>query len=218
MTDIEQKPLTKLIAALSKAQGMFKNIEPNKSNPHFKSKYADLEAIISGTKEGLAKNGLAFTQIFADGKLRTILMHESGDTITSDYPLTVDQSPQKFGSAVTYAKRYSLSAILGVATGEDDDGNNASQPTGSFSYNEKTQKKLSSVLALLPSDSKDIKTLNQIHNICMEKGYMTGEQSKKILSIKEAALAKVTDVVADVKPENNGADKEPAVLNDKIPF
>jgi hypothetical protein len=118
-----------IAAALAKAQASMKNATLNKVNPHFKSKYADLAGIRDAVTPPLAANGIAVTQTLdADSDryfVRTRLMHVSGQWIESLCPIIGMGDMQKMGSAVTYARRYSLSAICGIAADEDDDGNAA---------------------------------------------------------------------------------------------
>lgn len=102
-------------------------------NPFFKSNYLSLDKIIEETRPILQKHGLSVMQFpSGDGStvsVTTMLLHVSGEYIESD-PLTmkpVKNDPQAIGSCVSYARRYSLQAILSLNTGaEDDDGNNAS--------------------------------------------------------------------------------------------
>ena len=103
----------------------------NGSNPHFRSKYATLDDIIATITPVLAKHELNFTQrvIVVDGedRLQTVLMHDSGQTITDEgVPiLNAKGDAHGLGSGITYAKRYGLSAMLGIAADPDDDGNAA---------------------------------------------------------------------------------------------
>lgn len=115
-----------LSKALAAAQGEMENATLNRVNPHFKSKYADLAAIRDAVLPALSKNGLAVTQVTDfDGesfRLVTRLMHgDSGQWIEGVYPLTAAANPQAMGSQLTYARRYSLSAIAGISADEDDD-------------------------------------------------------------------------------------------------
>lgn len=110
-----------------------KIIEKDAKNPHFKNDYATLDTIIDEVRPLLAKHGLVIMQFpGGDGEhytLRTMLVHESGEYIESE-PLTmkpVKNDPQGIGSCTTYARRYSLSAMLSLNTGEDDDGEKASR-------------------------------------------------------------------------------------------
>ena len=125
----------KLAAALAKAQGEIKGAAKDKDNPFFKSKYADLNAVWSACRAALSKNGLAVIQatfVTPEGMfLRTTLAHESGETTEGVWPIRpVKDDPQGIGSATTYARRFSLAAMVGVAPeNEDDDGNAASAGT-----------------------------------------------------------------------------------------
>jgi ERF superfamily len=122
-----------LVKALIKAKKEFGPISKDRVNPHFKSRYATLDAILAVVEPGLHANGLVVVQVLSkeDGAtLVTHLIHESGQQLTSSYPLPDITDPQKFGAAITYARRYALCAILSVTADEDDDGNAASQPKG----------------------------------------------------------------------------------------
>lgn len=126
MTTSEQ--VNEIAAALAKAQGVMKNAPLNKVNPHFKSKFADLASVRDTVIPALTANGIAAVQTldaFPEGQtfVRTRLMHASGQWIESTCPIPNGGDMQKIGSAITYARRYSLSAICGIAADEDDDAN-----------------------------------------------------------------------------------------------
>jgi hypothetical protein len=121
-----------LFAAFVKAQAAMGSALKTATNPAFKSKYADLGAVIEAVIKPLHDNGFALMQPpHSDGALvevETILLHESGGYIRSTLgvrPTKLD--PQGIGSAITYARRYALQSIAGIAP-EDDDGNAASAP------------------------------------------------------------------------------------------
>lgn len=118
-----------LSAALAKAQAGMKAATFNKVNPHFKNKYADLSAVLDAIRKPLADNGLSITQtteVRENGfVLVTTMRHQSGQWIASEYPLPQAAKPQELGSALTYARRYSLSAIACIAADEDDDAEGA---------------------------------------------------------------------------------------------
>jgi hypothetical protein len=121
----------KLATALAKAQGEMGGAAKDAKNPHFNSRYADLQAVVDACKP-LAAVGLAVLQpVKAEGAkvtVTTLLAHESGEWISEDLTMTAkDASPQAVGSAITYGRRYGLLAMVGLAP-EDDDGN-AAQPT-----------------------------------------------------------------------------------------
>lgn len=125
---MQSETINELAAALAKAQGEMKAATFNKINPAYKSKYADLAAIIDAVRPALSKNGLSVTQTtrMTEGALmlETTLLHISGQWIKSEWPLPAGK-PQEMGSATTYAKRYTLSAICCIAADEDDDANAA---------------------------------------------------------------------------------------------
>lgn len=117
-------------AALVKAQQGFAPALKSSTNPHFKSRYADLAACVEAVLDSLNANGIALMQKQHphDGGVcvETIFVHESGEMLSAGM-LTVPaskQDPQGYGSALTYARRYSLMAACGIAP-EDDDGNAA---------------------------------------------------------------------------------------------
>lgn len=123
--------IIELSKALSKFQGEVKNPKNTATNPFFKSKYAPLEEVLNTTRPILSKHGLSVIQSpSSEGEyvsITTILMHESGEWMEFQ-PLklkTDKNTAQGAGSAITYARRYAISAILGIASEEDDDGNNA---------------------------------------------------------------------------------------------
>jgi len=127
--------MKEIYTALVKAQGMIKNAVKDSTNPHYKSKYADLESVWDAIREALQKNNLAvlqLTDIDASGApvLVTRVIHISGEHIEGRYPLVCKDptDAQKLGSSTSYARRYSLSAMLGVIQ-SDDDGNAAAGHT-----------------------------------------------------------------------------------------
>ena len=117
--------ISELAAALAAAQGMMDNAIMNRVNPHFRSKYANLAAVFDAARKPLSANGLAIVQTLGDGVLHTRLLHTSGQWIASEHPLPMTGARRRIGSALTYARRYSLSALIGIAADEDDDGNAA---------------------------------------------------------------------------------------------
>ncbi len=123
--------LNELAAALAKAQSKLRGVIKDSANPFFKSKYADLAAVWDVARDPLTTNGLSITQLpGTDGDkvtLETILLHSSGQWIASVMAVKpMKQDPQAVGSAITYMRRYALSAVVGIAQ-EDDDGNAATK-------------------------------------------------------------------------------------------
>lgn len=122
----KSESIKNLAAALVKAQMQITHATKDSSNPFFKSKYADLSGVIEAVKEPLNKNGVVFLQIVTETGVETTLLHESGEFISGVTPVVTSKQndPQALGSAITYAKRYGLQAIMGLPT-EDDDGEKA---------------------------------------------------------------------------------------------
>jgi len=121
--------INEIALALSKAQGMIEGAKKSSANPFFKSKYADLAEVWDACREPLASNGLSVVQSpsVKEGyvSISTLLMHESGQWIKDQLEMKLlDDKPQTVGSLITYGRRYSLSAMVGVSP-EDDDGNMA---------------------------------------------------------------------------------------------
>ena len=126
----KSESIKELCTALIVAKAEFNPIKKTALNPFFKSKYATLEMVIEATDPALCKSGLSIIQLVNGENLETVLIHTSGEWIASETALkAVKQDPQAQGSAITYARRYALSAILGVASEEDDDGNAGTKPT-----------------------------------------------------------------------------------------
>jgi hypothetical protein len=122
--------INELAAALSKAQGEITGALKESANPFFKSRYADLASCWDACRGPLSKNSLAVFQAAetsTDGLvLTTTLAHSSGQWMRASLAVTPkDDTPQAMGSALTYARRYALTAMVGVAQ-VDDDGNAAS--------------------------------------------------------------------------------------------
>ena len=130
MTPIVPVTLGKLAKALAAAQAEMKSAAKDASNPHFKSKYADLEAVNEAARV-LAGHGIAIMCVpdgWQDNRIviRAMLVHESGESMEGrlEMPVSQPNNPQAVGSALTYARRYAVSALANIAT-SDDDGNAA---------------------------------------------------------------------------------------------
>jgi len=119
-------------AAFAAAQAEFKAPAQSGVNPHFKSRYSTLGDIFAATFPALHKHGLCFTQSLhaaedaADVLLKTsVTSAETGEVLHSSIMVPIDSNPQAFGSRLSYMKRYSAAALLGVVDGMDDDGEEA---------------------------------------------------------------------------------------------
>ena len=128
---LKSDSINEIATALAKAQGKIKAALKDSSNPFYKSKYADLSAIWGACREALSENGLSVTQLaFAtEGNsvgIETVLLHSSGQWLGEKMILPVAKfDAQGIGSAITYARRYALAAIVGVVADDDDDGEKA---------------------------------------------------------------------------------------------
>lgn len=125
-----------IFVSLAKAQAEFKPVLKNKRNPHLKNSYADLQSILDAVRPALNKHGIFLTQkVVSEGGhacVETVVIGPAGDSLSSGLLVVPDVKTnsgttaiQAMGSAITYARRYSLSAFLGVTAEDDDDGNGA---------------------------------------------------------------------------------------------
>lgn len=169
--------------ALLEAQKEMGNAIKDSSNPFFKSKYADLNAIREACMPSLNKHGIVVLQpiVHIEGKnfVKTVLLHESGETFEGlteiVYSKTNDAQAQ--GSGITYARRYGLQSIINVGA-EDDDGNKASEP------NDHSKKLYLSAGTKLMA----CKTLDALQNVYMA---LSVEERKLTLNLKEELKAKL---------------------------
>lgn len=125
----KSESIAELAKALASFQSEVKNPPNTADNPFYKSKYAPLQDVLNIVRPLLSKHGLSILQIpSSDGEtvsVTTLLMHSSGEWIQTDPLVLKTDKPtaQGAGSAITYARRYSLSAVLGISSEDDDDGN-----------------------------------------------------------------------------------------------
>jgi len=177
--------LDKLAPALVALQGDLSPVSKSAENPFFKSSYAPLPEVMKAVQPLLAKHKLAVTQFpsTVDGQsaLRTILIHESGQLIEdTQLLLLTKQDPQGQGSAITYARRYGVMAVLGLVADEDDDGaagNTPPAPRSGNTYEASTNR--------VPSE----KQLNFIHNLAVQKGKDDEWIKKTMAAVKTSSDA-----------------------------
>lgn len=123
--------IDQIAAALVAAQSEMSHAVADKSNPHLKNNYADLGSVIDAVRPALNRHGIALVQTPEPGGegwliCSTRLIHTTGQWLASTFAVPVQKADaQSYGSALTYARRYSLMAVCGIAP-EDDDGNAAS--------------------------------------------------------------------------------------------
>src|SRR3990167_1178000 len=122
--------INELATALAKAQGAIQGAIKDSTNPFFKSNYADLASVWGSCRKALSENGLSVIQTTDSENLdivtvRTTLLHSSGQFVYGSLSMKpVKADPQGIGSAISYARRYALAAMIGVYQ-EDDDANKA---------------------------------------------------------------------------------------------
>jgi hypothetical protein len=119
--------IKEIAVALHKFHGLMGKVGKDAVNPHFKNKYASLSNIIEATTPHLNAVGLSIIQLPCESGLETMLLHTSGEYISSvsATPCKDASNPQALGSALTYARRYALGAVLSLNIDEDDDAQRA---------------------------------------------------------------------------------------------
>jgi hypothetical protein len=189
--------MQELYTAMSKAFPEIEGALKDSNNPHFKSKYADLTSVVMAIKPALANHGLWFRQVnhMMDGGVcvETIICHASGQEVTCGqlYVPASKQDAQGYGSALTYARRYSLSAAFGVCP-EDDDGNAATaapKAPPAPSVQPINQQQFLELQALIESTGTDIAGMCRFYKIAA----LNALPSDKFDHAKAALAKKVID-------------------------
>jgi hypothetical protein len=186
--------MTNLIPALIKAQSEFPPVTKDAQNPHFKNNYASLENVINCTNKALMSNGLCVVQTMENDSLRTTLYHVSGESITGVQTLHPSKNdPQGWHGAQTYARRYGMLSILGIAS-EDDDGNSGSEKPKTITQAESIEYQ---DLILNASNDEELKTAYmKALARCKELGdtkseaFFTGEKNKRYYVLHPKAVSK----------------------------
>lgn len=172
MSDTKMKHQS-LAAALAAFQENLPGVGKDSVNPHFKSKYADLADMSKVILPALAKEGLAFTSMPTLTErgfvLAYSLLHEKGERIDGEYPLNAAGTDQQKGSSITYARRYALGAVTGVAADDDDDGNAASQAP---------QPQPPAEWQRVVSNAESMEALGSLHQQATREGWVTAEVIK----------------------------------------
>lgn len=197
--NMQSEQVNELFAALSKAQGEMKPAIKDSKNPFFKSSYSSLSSVWEACREALHKNGLTVVQspIVLEGNnyLETTLGHASGQYIKSLCPLiTAKNDAQGFGAAISYFRRFSLAAMIGICQ-EDDDGESDRQAQ---EYKPKpSSEQVTELLAILDNCPKEYSI--KIGKGINARGWKTFGQMdlKSFESLKAEALIKSQEV----KPE-----------------
>ena len=211
---MQSEQINELATALVNAQSSFEAVNkgrtatiPTKSGGSYSYSYADLGDIVKIVLPTLKENGLAFVQLPAaiDGlpALTTMLLHVSGQWISETMLLHIDKADaQGQGSAITYARRYALSALLGIVTETDDDGAKATETqrerrtqTGEIS------KEIETILQGAEADPSD-NFLNSLAKQYLERGTLTGKQiSSGVTAAQKVLDARTSFRAAPTAPE-----------------
>ncbi|MDB1104773.1 ERF family protein [Lentilactobacillus parabuchneri] len=204
-----------IAVALSDFRKKMKQPAKDKKNPFFKSNYVALEGVQKSIDEALP-DGLTYTQevVSTDNgvSVSTIILHKSGEYMQFD-PLAIPaqkQDPQGYGSAETYARRYSLSAAFGISSDIDDDGNQASQPAQQRQHSRPTQARRASTQARPQAKQKTMSAADK-KKLALEelitknaKDMMTTPKDLLIKVIKQAKVKSWKNAtVADIDAMNH---------------
>ena len=154
--------MKELIDALVKAQSEMTHGLATGKNPHFNSEYAPLDEVIRAVKKPLNDNGIFFLQkvyLADNGQCVETEFHGHGAVVSGGkvYVVADKKTPQGYGSALTYAKRYSLQTACGLPTGDDDDGNEAEIETETSKYSENSQGEGDLTVAYTEEELKEFK-------------------------------------------------------------
>lgn len=176
--------MKQIATALVKAQKAFGPALKTATNPHFRSRYADLSACVEAVMDGLNNNGIALVQQLHEAEhgvtVETVFIHESGEMLNCGklFVPATKQDAQGFGSALTYARRYSLMAACGIAP-EDDDGNAASRKTTVDS-----SAMTDHIIAI--QDATDEASLKTAYQAAYKACGTDANWQKKIIAVKDA--------------------------------
>lgn len=134
MSEYRSTEIDKLATALAKAQGQLTTVTANRqvtittrAGSAYKYKYAPLSTILEAIRKPLADNGLSISQPIVGNELITVLMHESGQYISSSYALPRADDIKAFGANISYIRRYQIGPLVGIAVDEEDDENVAGE-------------------------------------------------------------------------------------------
>jgi hypothetical protein len=217
--------MQQIATALVKAQLAFAPALKSSTNPHFKSRYADLAACVEAVIDSLNANGIALIQRTHDSDngvaVETMFVHESGETLSGGilHVPAAKHDPQGYGSALTYARRYSLMAACGIAP-EDDDANLAqrtpvnaqsrigrvSVPTAKDGSVTASFNPPAGEVTVTPSPERiaEVETIiracKTLVNLQVEWGGLSKEEQKATIAVKDEVKAAL--LAAQAKPES----------------
>jgi hypothetical protein len=192
---MQSNEINELAKALVSAQAEFSAVPKGSVNPFFKSKYAGLPEVVQHTAPVLAKHGLAVSQFITHDEsgsdsLLTYLIHSSGQYIAYSMRLHLaKEDMQSFGSACTYARRYSYMSALGLVADEDDDANSATKAKQNSPAKPKEPSSMDVMRDLL-SAKFDVSA--------ERKTFVEGLVGRELKSLNELSAAEVTGVILEL--------------------
>jgi hypothetical protein len=205
--------LAELATALAKAQSEIEDATKDATNPHFKSRYADLASVRAAIRKPLSDNGIAYVQLARAAEksveIETILIHgKSGQAIGDTLRLPLQQAtPQAVGSAISYGRRYSLMSIVGIAA-DDDDGETAARgiPSNTAARNgaapKRTMKEISANKVRKEGDYKSVlEDIAQIESIAALERYAAEVLTPDFLAGMGAYQFQVEELLARRRAE-----------------
>ena len=196
--DILSSECGEIFKALALAQGSFPGVPKSGFNPHFKNAFSTLEDIEKSCRPHLKDNGLGYTQVIYEGErtfLVTMLTHSSGQWIRSRVELRpASWDAQKVGAYITYMRRYSLGALLGIAGCEDDDGEEDTKTK------DNTKVEVPIVIST-KSEFINSKQISQLHNAIRNTGSpdVIRDELFKLFSIGNLNDIKISDYKTALK-------------------
>ena len=196
---IKSDSIVELSKALAKFQANVKQPMKDKDNPFFRSKYVPLENVVEAITQEAPKHGLSFVQWALNDEsgrvgVATMLMHESGEFIEFDavHMKADKETAQGAGALISYLKRYSLSAVFGITSDQDDDGNSASGNVNKNAPRQTPPKQIAATQAEIGNLKKEVHAFS---NLMKEQGKdVKPEQVEQTLNITDYAKLNSEDV------------------------
>ena len=195
--------INELATALAKAHLVIRSVEKDGDNTFLKTKYATLQSVLAACKQPLADQGISVVQLPEISEtggigLETILLHSSGQWIRSRFVMPVVKiDAQSVGSAITYARRYAVMAMVNLSAGEDDDGHSATHEIGEV----KTKGKVLTSVKTVPDLSAEItrlKKCSSLHDLKVEFHKLPKSMQSQLMEnnaeIRTRMLSNIDDV------------------------
>lgn len=206
---MKSEQINELAAALAKAQGEILGAKKDSSNPFYKSKYSDLSSVWEACRAPLSKNGLSVSQMIENREsgdvLHTMLLHSSGQWLSSEMQIRIKSDGktnelQALGSCITYLRRFSLAALVGVAPAdEDDDGNSYKNPQVQQPQPQANSAAVQSTGVISSMQLNEILQLfTQCDQACVDS-VMKHLSDNKIYSVKSMPIALFASVKAGIE-------------------